>query len=194
MASCNLKCSTGTIRAFELICSSLLLVACSTAPRISESHLSREVFTSSDGQLHYRIPVGWINATNDSSSVTNIIWLVRSDFTSTLSVREVSLDSETRREVNRLGLNRVADLTLALASSVSGARIVQQPEPASLNGNKAFRYAYIAGNSSDVVHVIVFDTGRNVYSVSLLVSTKMGQGSVQDAVAMETAFVQELTW
>ena len=171
---------------------SLLMMACASTSRVSEFRFNEEYFTSRNGLLRYRLPVGWLNASNDSLSSNAAVWLVRSDFAATLSVKEVVIDAETRREVQRTGLKRVAELTLALASGERGVSIVHPPQLSSLGRGTACTYEYMTGHPNDRVHVVLIDTGTIVYEVSLLMTEKAG--STADVVALQEAFVRNLAW
>ncbi len=174
---------------FWFVALSALLAGCSTAPPLSRSHFSTEYFSSRDAQLRFRMPEGWLNATNDSSSATAIVWIIRSDYGATISVRDVGIDGETRREINRSGLKRIADLTLALVSNERGVSVTDPPRTEALGGETTCRYSYTTGGSNDRVRVILLDTGTKVYEVSLLQTGKSG-----DSAEIQNAFVQHLRW
>lgn len=166
-----------------------LIVGCSTAPPLSRSHFGTEYFPSRNSELRFRIPEGWLNATNDSSSATAIIWLIRNDYEATISVRDVGIDGETRREITRSGLKRIADLTLALVANERGVSVTDLPRTEVLGSETTCRYSYTTGGSNDRVRVILLDTGSKVYEVSLLQTGKSG-----DSVEIQNAFVQNLRW
>ena len=169
---------------------SLLIMACASTSRVSD--FSQEYFASRNGLLRYKLPSGWLNATNDSLSSNNTIWLVRSDFAATLSVSEVVIDAETRREVQRTGLKRVAELTLALASGERGVSVVSPPHSASFGGRPACTYEYVTGHPNDRVHVVLIDTGTIVYEVRMLMTDKAGP--TEEGIVLQEAFVRNLVW
>jgi hypothetical protein len=168
------------------------MMACASAPRVSEYRFSQEYFTSRNGLLRYKLPIGWLNATNDSLSSNNTIWLVRSDFAVTLSVKEVVIDAETRREVQRMGLKRIAELMLALASGERGVSVVNPPQLANVGRGAACTYEYMTGHPNDRVHVVLIDTGTVVYEMSMLMTEKAS--STADVVLLQEAFVRNLSW
>ncbi|MEK9136083.1 MAG: hypothetical protein AAB393_03085 [Bacteroidota bacterium] len=173
---------------------SFVLAACTSVPRVSEYRFTEEYFSSRDSLLRYRLPLGWLNATSDSPSPNNIIWLVRSDFAVTLAVGEVVIDVETRREVNRTGLKRLAEVTLALASGDNGVNVVKPPALSSLRGTSVCTYEYLIGHPSDRIHVVLVDTGVRVYEVSALMTEKVNEDGVANIIAMQEAFVQNVLW
>jgi hypothetical protein len=167
-----------------------LLISCSSAPRLSS--FSAEYHTSRDGLLRYRIPAGWLNATSDSLSADAAVWLVQKDFSATLSVKEIVIDVETRRELQRSGLKRLAELTLALTSGENGVSVIEPPRTALLEGRYTCVYEYTTGHSRDTVRVILLDTGETLYDVSLLMTDKAAAHG--EAAALQDMFVQNLEW
>ena len=171
-----------------------LLVACASTPHVFEPRFSQEYLSSRNEQLRYRLPIDWLNATNDAPSANSLIWLVRGDFTATLAVREVVIDAETRQEVNRAGLKRVAELTLALASGERGVNVVKQPMLSSLRGTSVCTYEYLAGNPTDRIHIVLVDTGTRVYEVSVLMTSNVSEETVAEVISLQEAFVQKVLW
>jgi hypothetical protein len=188
-----MRCGPSAILRNWPVVLSLLVVACASTPHLPESRFGQEYFSSRNGQLQYRLPIGWLNATNDSSA-NNLIWLVRADFAATLAVQEVVIDAATRQEVKRGGLIRVAELTLALASGERGVVVVQQPALSTLGGKSVCMYEYLAGHPSDRVHIVLVDTGTMVYEVSALMASNVLEETVADVVSLQEAFVKSILW
>jgi hypothetical protein len=136
----------------------------------------------------------WLNATNDALSANSLIWLVRGDFMATLAVREVVIDAETRQEVSRTGLKRVAELTLALASGERGVNVVKQPRLSSSRGTSICTYEYLAGHPTDRVHIVLVDTGKRVYEVSVLMTSNVSEETATEVISLQEAFVQNILW
>lgn len=187
------RCSSTSVRYWSMICS-LLLAGCASAPRSVEPHFSQEYFTSKGGQLRYKLPGGWLNATNDSPSANTIIWLVRSDFAATLSVKELKIDAETRLEINRRGLSRLAELTLALESSERGISVAQSPQILPLRNMNVCRYEYLIGYPTNRMRVLLVDTGVTVYEVQVLMTENIRGENTNEVAAAQDAFVQNLAW
>jgi len=173
---------------------SLLMVACASTPRVFEPRFSQEYFSSRNEQLRYRLPIDWLNATNDAPSSNSLIWLVRRDFTASLAVREVTIDAETRQEVNRTGLKCVAALTVALASGEMGVNVVKQPRLSSLQGIRVCMYEYLAGHPTNRIHIVLVDTGKRVYEVSALMTSNVSEETITEVISLQEAFVQNILW
>ena len=173
---------------------SLFMVACASTPRLFEFRFSREVLTSRDGRLQYRLPEGWINATTDSPSADNLIWLVRSDYAAMLVVREVMVDGITRKQISSTGLSRLGELLVSLESSEQGASMVKQPTPSTIDGLSACTYEYIAGNPGDRVHVVLVDTGKKVYEVSTRITETKSREMLGETISLQEAFLLTVVW
>jgi hypothetical protein len=173
---------------------SLLLAGCVSSPRTTVSRLGREYLPAKDGQLHYRLPEGWLNATNDSPSPDNIVWLVRGDFAATMSVTEVNIDQETRLELTRRGLSRLAELTLALESGERGISVTQNPRVIPSHNTNVCLYEYVTGHPTNKVRVLLVDTGSTVYEVRVLMTENIKGEETNEVASMQDAFVQNLKW
>lgn len=182
------------VLSYSSIFASLLIVACASTPPVFQHRFSQEFFSSRDGRLRYRTPDGWLDATREASLSNNLVWLVRNDYAATLSVREVVLDAETRHEVNRAGLGRVAELTLALVSGQEGLTVVTQPWLSTLYGTKVCVYEYLKGHPNDLNRVVLVDTGSRVYDVTLLMTSGVGEKYIPEGVALQDAFVRNVLW
>lgn len=192
-ANCNTTSLRDVLRYWPFAFS-LLTMACASTPRLFEFHFTQESFSSSDGKLRYKLPLGWINATPDAPSADNLIWAVRSDYAAMLVVREVTIDDITRRGINKEGLGRLGELMLALASSENGVRIVKQPSGSVVGGIPACTYEYTAGHPGSRVHVVLVDTGSRVYEVSARTADTMGEEASKGIIALQEAFVGQVSW
>ena len=187
-----MACGSSAIARYWPLAVSLLAMSCASTSRVPD-FLSREYFTSKDGLVRYRLPLGWLNASDDPPSSSDIIWLVRDDFAATISMKEVVVDEQTRREIDRSGLGRIAELTLALVSGERGVNVVNPPVSGWSHGMRVCRYEYATGSSSDTASVILIDNGEKVYEVRLLMTDKIGSNAAGDVLAVQQHFVDGLS-
>ena len=173
---------------------SLLLAGCVSAPRTMESRFGREYLPAKDGQLRYRLPEGWLNATNDAPASDDIVWLVRGDFAAMMSVTELNIDTETRLEIRGKGLSRLAELTLALESGEKGISIVQNPSIILLHNANVCTYEYVTGQPTNRMRVLLVDTGSRVYEVRALMTETIKGEETSEVASMQDAFVENLKW
>jgi len=172
----------------------IILSACGTTRPSRDALFVQKVMSSRDSTLHYQLPVNWVDATADAPASDNLIWLIRPDFTAMLTVREVRIDDVTRREIAARGLERLGDLLLSLASSESGVQVSEKPAREEVKGMPACSYAYIAGHPRDYVHVILVDSGRKIYEVSVRTTGVQAERISDGVVALQKAFVERMRW
>lgn len=172
---------------FSTIILSLFLAACAGGPRTAETE-RREFLVARDGVLQFLVPDGWFNASKDVRSPDEIIWLVRHDYTATISVRDIHMDDEARRILQRDGLLRLAQVTIGLTPQ---AVVTSGPTMVRHEGREYCSYETMVAPENDIVRVALVDTGTKVYEVRTLVS---GKRSPAGALAVEEEFVLGLRW
>jgi hypothetical protein len=186
------RCESGLRVAVILLA---LLSGCAPSSRVGTSVLQPSYAVSRDGQLQYRLPVGWFDATADTQAVGHAVWLMRSDYGATLAVDEVRLDSGARKLVSGSdgGLLQLAQLVISLTAGDRGAVLIEAPVAVSLNSRTVCRYTMLVSDTRDTLHVTLVDTGRNIYTVTTLRSEKhLGQDVPLGVVAEN--FVAALRW
>jgi hypothetical protein len=151
-------------------------------------------FTSRDGLVNYRIPVGWFNAIADSQSSGQTIWLLRNDYSATIAVSEVHVDYDAREDLQVAGIMHLAQLTMGLAAGGKPYVLQRQPEGVMIGGTPGCAYEIVIPQVNDVLRVIVVDTGVRVYMVTALVSGEAGHGLRDEVFAAQDAFLSGLTW
>ncbi|MEW6510440.1 MAG: hypothetical protein AB1428_05715 [Bacteroidota bacterium] len=145
-------------------------------------------FLSRDGNLRYRLPAGWFDATADSQGNGHAVFLVRGDYAGTLTVRELHADAAARKVVNRAGVLDVARLTVALESGSSSGLVVREPEQVKLSGKEACVYEVRRG-SGDIVRTYLLDTGERIYAVAALVSSDAPPPARREIQEVQEVFV-----
>ena len=178
------SCAVGFLLLF------LLLPGCGAPPA---SLLHAPYFPSRDGALRYRLPAGWFDATNDSQAVGNSIWLLREDYGATISVSEVHMDDDARRELNGGGLLGVARLSMGLAAGGKAVVVQKAPQLFTMNGNDYVSYEYLVPASGDEIRVVVLSANGRFFMVTAL-STRDKRSGGNDVFAVEQEFVAMLRW
>lgn len=163
---------------------------CSGASVSPTSTLHTRYFSSRDGALQYRLPAGWFDATGDSSSSGNLVWLLREDYAATIAVQEIRLDEAARSEMAKGGLMKVAKITTMLATGDRPTLIRRAPEIVNINGREMCTYDLTTA-AREIVRVVLLDTGGKVYSVTALAAAGAKTDEVFEA---ELNFASGLRW
>lgn len=95
----------------------LTLASCAgSVPYTSHYPLSSDFFHSHDGALTGKLPQGWFASTDDSIVSSLTVWLIREDFSATLSIKELTLDQRTEQQVRQNGLKLLANVSAGFQS------------------------------------------------------------------------------
>ena len=167
----------------------VLLTGCSAPSRIATP--STPPFFSRDGTFRYHIPKGWFDAPADSLRTNNIIWLLRSDYAATIALSEIETDSTTRLLLRTGGLDRLAQLTMALASGGESALVRKPPGMFQKNGRTYCSYEVVTSASKDAMRVVLFAAGERVYEVTAVAK---GSADWERIVSAQQAFLESLSW
>lgn len=151
-------------------------------------------FTSRDGFLQYRLPAGWFDATADSQSTGQTIWLLRNDYSSTIAASEVHVDPDAREDLHVAGIMHLARLTMAMAAGGKPYILERPPESVMINGVQGCRYEMTTPSTNDVLRVIVVDTGTRIYMVTALLSGEAKHGLRDEVFPVQDAFLNSLRW
>ncbi len=185
------SCSPSRVTALLLI-AVVALAGCASTPRFAEIPLQSPYAVSRHGLLHYKIPVGWFDATSDSQSVAAEIWLVRNDYAATISVSEIIVDTETRHAISREGLIRLANLSLSLSGSDGSTTVLDPPANILLNDKTACSYSVHRSGADDTVRVVLIPVGERVFEVVALASGKQRRVSAREIFSAQQSFLRAL--
>jgi len=176
-----------------LMIASGLWTGCSTSPSIAVT-LHPPYFTSRDRFLQYRLPAGWFDATADSQSSGQAIWLLRNDYTATIAVSEVHVDPDAREDLQNAGLTHLARLTMGLAAGGKAYVLEHPPEWMTVNNIRGCMYQISIPPANDILRIIVVEMGVRVYMVTALLSGEVKQGLREEIFAVQDAFLGGLRW
>jgi hypothetical protein len=169
----------------------LALAGC-TATRYTEEYpLLPSINLSHDGLLQYRVPRGWFAAAPDSGAPQNVIWLLQNNYRATLAVSAIVVDDEANPAVRNGGLERLAQLTMTLASGNSSAVVTREPEVFELAGRRFCAYETEVTATGDVLRVVLFTTPAKVYEVTAL--ARPGE-EPEKVFAAQQGFLSSLRW
>ena len=172
----------------------LLISGCSTAPPLNSGSLHPYLFTSRDGMLRYRLPAGWFDATADSLAEGHLIWLLRSDYAASITVDEICLDAQARRQLGKANLLQLAQLTMPLVAGGKSAVVQLAPELRAINGREFCSYELVMPASGKKLRTILFDTGVKACAITILYEGTERTGTTQDIAVVQDGFVTSLRW
>ena len=175
-----------------LLIASLGLLGCAGSTRLSEIPLQTTYAASRHGLLHYKVPVGWFDATSDSQTVASEIWLVKNDYAATISVNEIIIDTDTRRAISGEGLIRLTNLLLSLSGANGPPTMLNSPETFLLYEKTLCSYTMLKPNSNDTVRVVILPVGERVFEVVALNSGKERRVSSRAVFSAQQSFLKGL--
>jgi hypothetical protein len=180
-------------RLFRVSLFALMVIGgCATPPPPPEAPIPSSYLSSRDGDLHYLVPDGWFDATSDSQAAGPVIWILRSDFGATITVNEIHVDAQARRDLGKGGLLQLARLTQSLRSQNDQSVLLHPPRLFTSGGRQLCTYDLLSGK--DTVRVILVDTGRRVYTVSALVQGTGDEAGSSEVFDVVQRFVNTLRW
>ncbi len=168
------------------------LAGCGSPPPPPEAPLPASYRVSRDGVLHYEVPDGWFDATADTQSSGPVIWILRKDYGATITVNEIHLDPQARRDLARGGLLQVGQLTQGLSVGDGSTLLLHPAEIVRSNGREFCTYELLTSNAQDTVRVLLFNTGEHIYSVSALRQGSRAGGP--EVFTVQEGFVNGLRW
>lgn len=106
-----------------------------------------------------RIPEGWFSSTEDSLASSLNAWLIREDYSATMSVKELILDKLSSERVRHDGLKLLSGLNAALEHH---EQTVRPPEEFRLNGHLYCGYEFRSDSTEG--RAVVFMAQEKYYA------------------------------
>jgi hypothetical protein len=108
---------------------SIVFVSCAAKiPYASNYPLTSQYFHSHDGMLSGRIPQGWFSSAEDTLAPSLMVWLIKEDFSATIVLKELKLDSLTVQHVKKEGLELLARISLRFQAEYNSSQILTLQE------------------------------------------------------------------
>jgi hypothetical protein len=152
----------------------LFLAGCSSVPYDSNYPMTDEVVKSLNEDVRIKVPKGWFATTDETNAPNLLVWLVREDYGATMAISEIKADANTRRQLERRGLEALASISFALKSERARgkAEMVVEPKEFDINGKKFCSYEYSSDGRKTIVRVVVFGTGKHLYDFAAVPAEK----------------------
>lgn len=125
---------------FIILILTFIFCSCATKlPYATDYPLTNQYFQSRDDIFSGKIPDGWFSSTDDTLGKSLVVWLLKEDFTATLTVRELLLDRLSIQRVQKEGLETLAYISAGLQfSDVKNPKL--EPFKFKLNDKKFCSY------------------------------------------------------
>ena len=167
----------------------LFLGGCATPGPAAASAPAPPYLLSRDGEIRYRLPAGWFEATPDTPVADRSVWLVRDDYAGSLLVRHVRIRAVERSDLEEEGLLRVAKLTAALETSTRPGVLVRGPERYHVNGREAVTYDVEYSGSGDRTRTVLLMADGRLYALTALVNGTAPPEAVKEIFGVLQAFL-----
>jgi len=131
-----------------------------TLPYATDYPLSGELFHSNDGVLTGSVPRGWFASTDDSVDASLSAWLIKQDFSAVLLIRELSLDRETIRNVDKEGITYLATTSAGLHITAAREPVIDLQE---FELHRVRFCGYEVPGSAGRIRVVVFEVRGKYY-------------------------------
>jgi hypothetical protein len=172
----------------------LMLLACGGPAEVVRVPMQQAFHTSRDGDLRYRLPVGWFDASTDSQAIQHAVWALRNDYGASITVEEINLDASARRELGEKKLLQLAQLTMPLLANDRSAAVQEAPVLFSVRGKEYCVFELVTFPSDDTLRVVVFDTGRRTYTATFYAKGEGTRTGGEELRSVQDAFLRSLRW
>ena len=118
-------------------------------------------------------PKGWKETVDQKNAPNIVLWMVREDYTASISFIPVKMDPGLYNTLRKDGVAAVTKVSLGLKKDqAKGAvTILQPPERFMLKNREYGAYEYSIDSGRTSIRVVVFDTGRQFMECDMLPAT-----------------------
>lgn len=131
--------------------------------------LTQDVVSTADGSLRVLRPEGWIRTSDPKNAPSILLWLVREDYSASLSFSQIKMDPVLYQTLKNEDISAVAKVSLSLKerSAEDSVTVVQQVERFKVGGRICAAYEYRIAAAEPVIRVVVFNTGSRFMECAL---------------------------
>lgn len=139
--------------------------------------MTREIVRSLQGGISIQVPQGWFNSTDANIAPGLMLWLVKKDYTSAITLTEIHSDEIGNKQISADGLEMLASVSFSLKRER-----VQQPiqlmgsyEVFTIGTRKYCAYEYSNDQGRTIERVIVFGNAGRWFELSAVPFPKKGR-------------------
>ncbi len=145
-----------------------IFVSCAGIPKYSSDFpLSSEKIISIDKTLQAQIPFGWFVPIDTLLSQKLLFFIVSENYTSTISLQEIIVDSGTENRINNEGIKLLAAISSVFKKASAPSYFFCTKEQIfSINSQEYCGYEYYDDKLSNRTRVVVFRIGNKFFECS----------------------------
>ncbi|MDT8322904.1 MAG: hypothetical protein RRA94_02245 [Bacteroidota bacterium] len=140
---------------------------------VASAELTQDYIASQDGTLRVLRPDGWQKTSDPKNAPSIVLWLVREDYSASLSFTPMQMDPALYQTLTKEGIAAVARVSLSLKerNAEDSVTVVQAVELFKVGDRVSAAYEYRVGAAQPVIRVVVFDTGSRFMECTLYPAT-----------------------
>jgi hypothetical protein len=140
---------------------------------VASAELTQDYISSKDGTLRVLRPDGWQKTSDPKNAPSILLWLVREDYSASLSFTPLQMDPALYQTLKKEGIAAVTKVSLSLKerNAEDSVTIVQPVELFKVGDRISAAYEYRVGEAQPVIRVVVFDTGSRFMECTLYPAT-----------------------
>lgn len=133
-------------------------------------NFTNQMIATASKDIAVRLPNDWIEMVDEKNAPNIILWMVRSDYSASISFTPVIMDPVLYQSLARDGLKAVAQVSVSMKRdrAKDSLRIVTPIESFRLNKKEFFAYEYSFNHGKSLARVVVFDTGKQFVECDML--------------------------
>lgn len=135
----------------------------------ASADMTKDVVSTPDGTLRVLRPEGWQRTSDPKNAPAILLWLVREDYSASLSFTQIKMDPALYQTLKGEGIAAVAKVSLSLKerNAEDSVTVVQPVELFKVGGRVCAAYEYRIAAAEPVIRVAVFDTGSRFMECAL---------------------------
>lgn len=148
----------------------VLFFSCASVPFYTSDHpLSTEVVKSTDGTIQSRIPLGWFASNDPSLAPQYLFWLIKDDYSGTITLQEIKVDGATEQRIKKEGLKLLAEISMAFKKESTDRFLLTKPvELFTINTNSYSGFDYYSNSTISRTRVVVFKMGSRYFEATAM--------------------------
>lgn len=98
-----------------------------------------------------------------------MFWLIKDDYSGSITLQEIQLDSSTRSRIKKDGLQLLCEISNSFKKeSADDYYLSREPELFIMNEKQYCGYEYYFDNTSKRIRVVIFQVGEKFYECSAI--------------------------